>query len=174
MRSLLLWGAILVGCTGPSDRADPRVLSGPLSIDSAFSEEQQQEVIAAVDMWSEATGGLFQPELRIEEVECGQAFGIEAVAQRGCRVGQSVDDSEDERGLRVLGSASRGRHTVAVVSWLDGASFRNNVAHELGHYLLMGHGNGIMAQQREGQPPVVTDANLREFCRVWQCESETF
>lgn len=164
----------LAACSGTVETADPRVLHGTLRIDSAFSEQQQQQVIAAVDMWSEATGGLFQPQLIVGEVFCGQAFAIEAVASRGCRVGQQADGEPADSGMRVLGAANRLRHTVTVVTWLDGDSFRNNVAHELGHYLMMGHGQGIMAQQRHGQTPVVSHESLQEFCSVWPCEADSF
>lgn len=170
----LLLGILgLSSCTGVPDAADPRVLSGRLSIDSAFSDSQKQQVVAAVEMWTRATGGLFQPQLVVEEVQCGQAFAIEAVAEQGCRVGHAAVDEPEDSGLRVLGEANRRQHTVTVVSWLQGDSFRYNVAHELGHYLLMGHGEGIMAQQRHGQTPVVTNDSLREFCSVWACSSNS-
>jgi hypothetical protein len=70
---------------------------------------------------------------------------------------------------RVLGVADMDGHSVAVVSWLSGAAFRNNVAHELGHYMLIGHGDGIMAQAREHEPARVTPLNVNEFCAIWGC-----
>jgi hypothetical protein len=100
------------------------------------------------------------------EVKCGQAFAIEAVHAQGCHVGQEVDDTGD----RVLGAADSDGHWVSVVTWLEGEAFRDNVAHELGHYLLVGHGDGIMAQAREHQPPWITAASVSEFCAIWECE----
>lgn len=169
-RLVLSWALLVLGCSAGVE-ADARILEGTLSIDREFSHEQQGLIVAAVNMWREATGGAFSPSVAVGEVSCGQAFAIKAIHSSGCRVGQVVaeatDDGEGE--LRVLGAADIDDHWVTVVTWLSGASFRDNVAHELGHYMLLGHGDGIMAQAREHEPPRVTELSLSEFCAIWGC-----
>ncbi len=158
--------ATACGAAGPV--ADERLVAGTLTVDREFSPHQRVQVEKAVELWSEATGGRFRPRLTFGEVECGDPYAIEAVADEGCRVGQRFESPEGR--LHVLGATDLYRHTIAVVSWLEGSSFRNNVAHEIGHYLLMRHGDGIMAQSFRGQPPVVTRDTLAEFCATWGCE----
>lgn len=165
----MAWIAFL-GCIQPGP--DPRLLSGPLLVDSEFDETQRAEIQAAVQMWSEATAGRFAPQLAFGQVRCGQPFAIKAVHGEGCFIGHAVDDDPDT-GDRVLGAADREQHWVSVVTWLEGSHFRNNVAHELGHYLLIGHGDGIMAQARELQAPEITPASVSEFCAIWECERTT-
>lgn len=164
----------LTACNQDTD-ADPRLLWGPLTIDREFSREQRRDILAAVDLWRSATGARFAPEVRIAEVSCGQPFAIEAVHSESCHIGQEVEveaDGGQRRPQRVLGAAHPEQHWVSVVTWLRGADFRNNVAHELGHYLLVGHGDGIMAQAREHAPAVVTPASISEFCAIWSCEAD--
>ena len=170
IRLIASWALLVLGCGSGVD-ADERILEGTLWVDHEFSHEHRELIAAAVNMWSEATGGAFAPAMAVGQVSCGQAFAIKAVHSSGCRVGQVVDHAaRDGRGeQRVLGSADPEGHSVTVVSWLSGAAFRNNVAHELGHYMLIGHGDGIMAQAREHEPPRVTALNLSEFCAVWGC-----
>jgi hypothetical protein len=145
---------------------DPRLLSGPLLVDGEFAADERAAIEAAVEMWRVATDGRFAPELVFGEVRCGQAFALEAVHDEGCHVGHEVDDTGD----RVLGAADRDAHWVSVVTWLEGSAFRDNVAHELGHYLLVGHGDGIMAQARDHQAPRITPDSVSEFCAIWGCE----
>lgn len=171
MLAAIAAGIVAFGCAGPGP--DPRLLTGPLLVDSEFDDEQRAAVQAAVDMWTEATRGRFAPQLEFGDVECGQAFAIEAVHGQGCYIGHAVDDEPDSTGDRVLGAADRDRHWVAVVTWLQGSAFRNNVAHELGHYILIGHGDGIMAQARERQAPEIAPASISEFCAIWDCERTT-
>lgn len=161
---------LFFGC-GAGVEADVRILEGTLWIDHEFTQEQQAQIEAAVRLWREATGGAFSPTTAVGPVSCGQAFAIKAIHSSGCRVGQVVADAAGGRGReqRVLGAADARDHSVTVVSWLSGADFRNNVAHELGHYMLIGHGDGIMAQAREQEPPRVTELSLNEFCAVWGC-----
>jgi hypothetical protein len=147
--------------------ADPRILTGTLVVDRAFSVAQRAEVLRAVEMWREATDDRFAPSVVLGEVACGQAFAIEAVQSQGCHVGQALAEENDPTSERVLGAADRDSHWVSVVTWLEGSEFRNNVAHELGHYLLLGHGEGIMAQARRHQPPRVAQTSVSEFCAIW-------
>jgi hypothetical protein len=157
-----------VGCT--SMDADPRILTGTLVLDQDFEPEQREAIQAAIDRWSEATAGRFAPTLAFGEVACGEPFAIEAVHDVGCHVGQWYDEEET---ARVLGAADRGSHWVSVVTWLDGNYFGDNVAHELGHYMLLGHGDGIMAQAREGQGTQITESSIQEFCSIWGCEPDS-
>ena len=170
IRLLVSCALLVLGC-GSGIEADVRILEGTLWVDREFSHEQQGQIAAAVDMWREATGGAFSPAIAVGEVRCGQAFAIKAIHSSGCQVGQVVAQASGPgRGeLRVLGAADAEGHWVTVVSWLSGADFRNNVAHELGHYMLIGHGDGIMAQAREHEPPRVTALSLSEFCAIWGC-----
>lgn len=170
IRLVISWVLLVLGC-GAGVEPDARILEGTLWVDQEFSEEQQGLIAAAVGMWSEATDGAFAPSIAVGQVSCGQAFAIKAIHSSGCRVGQVVAQAsaDGERELRVLGVADLDAHSVAVVSWLTGSAFRNNVAHELGHYMLIGHGDGIMAQAREHEPPRVTELSLSEFCAVWGC-----
>ena len=167
LAAAVVW-AVSFGCVEPGP--DPRLLSGPLVVDHEFDVEQRAEIQAAVELWGEATDGRFAPELVFGEVRCGQAFAIEAVHDEGCYIGHAVDDELEETGDRVLGAADRDAHWVSVVTWLDGSDFRNNVAHELGHYMLIGHGDGIMAQARDQQGTEVAATSLSEFCAIWDCE----
>ena len=160
--------ALLVGCVAEAD-ADPRLLAGTLVVDREFSLEQRADIASAIEMWRTATAGRFAPSVVLGDVECGQAFAIEAVHSEGCSVGQRVQDEHAEATERVLGAADRESHWVSVVTWLEGRDFRNNVAHELGHYMLIGHGEGIMAQARKHQPPRVAASSISEFCAVWGC-----
>ncbi|HKO93516.1 MAG TPA: hypothetical protein VJU61_20320 [Polyangiaceae bacterium] len=155
-----------LGCAAGLD-TDPRILTGTLVVDRAFSTEQRAEVLRAVEMWREATEARFAPEVVFGEVACGQPFAIEAVQAEGCHVGQAVAEQNEAANERVLGAADRDSHWVSVVSWLQGKDFRNNVAHELGHYLLLGHGEGIMAQARRHQPARVAETSVSEFCAIW-------
>jgi hypothetical protein len=103
-------------------------------------------------------------------VSCGQPFALAAVDSVGCHVGQTLDEGDSAGPTeRVLGVADPTRHSIAVVTWLGGADFAQNVEHELGHYLLLGHGQGIMAQARNHQPAVVSPASISEFCAIWSC-----
>lgn len=164
--------ALLSACSQDSD-ADPRLLWGPLTVDREFSREQRRDILAAVELWRQATGARFAPEVHIAEVSCGQAFAIEAVHSAGCHIGQEVADARGQRRpQRVLGAAHPEDHWISVVTWLEGADFRNNVAHELGHYLLVGHGEGIMAQAREHEPAVVAKTSISEFCAIWSCGAD--
>jgi hypothetical protein len=149
---------------------DPRILTGPLVVDSEFDAAQREAIQAAVVLWSAATNGRFAPELSFGAVQCEQAFAIKAVHSEGCYIGQAVDDDDGEGNERVLGAADRASHWMSVVTWLDGSDFRNNVAHELGHYLLIGHGEGIMAQARDQQGTEVAATSVSEFCAIWDCE----
>lgn len=158
-----------LGCS--SIDADPRILTGTLLVDQEFDATQRAAIRAAVERWSDATAGWFAPSLTVGEVACGQPFAIEAVHAEGCHVGQRVDSDDDT--VRVLGAVDRGAHWVSVVTWLEGSNFLDNVAHELGHYMLIGHGEGIMAQAREGQGARITEETVREFCAIWSCEPGT-
>jgi len=162
---LPLW-ALSVACAGGLD-ADPRILTGTLVVDRSFSAEQRAEVIAAVEMWREATDDRFAPSVVFGDVACGQAFAIEAVQSEGCHIGQEIAERDAPVTERVLGAADRDSHWVSVVAWLAGSDFRNNVAHELGHYLLLGHGEGIMAQARRHEPARVAPTSVSEFCAIW-------
>jgi len=155
-----------LGCS--SIDTDPRILTGTLLVDRDFGPSQRKAIQAAVDRWSTATAGRFAPSLAVGEVECGQPFAIDAVEGAGCHVGQWFDDDET---ARVLGAADRGSHWVSVVTWLEGDDFLANVAHELGHYMLIGHGEGIMAQAWQGQGTQITEATLHEFCSIWGCDA---
>src|SRR5262245_21797409 len=162
--------AAAVGSFGCAEAdPDPRILKGPLLVDSEFDAGQRSAILAAVELWSDATGGRFTPDIRFGEVECEQAFAIEAVHAEGCYIGQEVEDEGVEPADRVLGAADRRTHWISVVTWLEGSAFRNNVAHELGHYLLIGHGEGIMAQARDQQSTEVAPTSLSEFCAIWDC-----
>jgi hypothetical protein len=154
------------GCveSGP----DPRILSEPLRVDAEFDTEQQAAVQAAVDLWSDATGGRFAPELRFAPVECGEPFAIEAVHTQGCSIGQAVELDGGRTG-HVRGATDTESHSVSVAAWLAGSGFRDTVAHELGHYLLLGHGDGIMAQPADRHSDQVSPASVNEFCTVWGC-----
>jgi hypothetical protein len=158
--------ALALGCSeaGP----DPRILSGPLRVDSEFDAEQREAVLAAVELWTHATHGRFAPELEFGPVECKDSFAIEAVHAPGCVVGQKVE-SADGRDGRVLGGTDPELHSIAVATWLDGSGFRDTVAHELGHYVLLGHGPGIMAQRRDRESSEVAAASVSEFCAIWGC-----
>lgn len=156
------------GCIDASP--DPRILTGPLLVDSEFDEGQRASIRAAVEMWTEATDGRFAPEIRFGEVGCAQPFAIEAVHTEGCFIGHEVDDERSDGTDRVLGAADRASHWVSVVTWLEGTAFEHNVAHELGHYMLIGHGEGIMAQARDQQGTEVAATSLSEFCAIWDCE----
>ena len=90
-------------------------------------------------------------------------------AEHGSGDRQRGSDCGRGRGQRVLGAAHPEDHWISVVTWLEGDDFRNNVAHELGHYLLVGHGEGIMAQAREHEPAVVAETTISEFCAIWNC-----
>lgn len=167
------WAALAVsivalGCVDANP--DPRILTGPLVVDSDFDAEQRDAIQAAIELWVEATDGRFAPQVRFDAVQCEQAFAIEAVHSEGCYIGQEADDEGGESDERVLGAADRAGHWVSVVTWLEGADFRNNVAHELGHYLLIGHGQGIMAQARDQQGAEVAASSVSEFCAIWDCE----
>ena len=159
-------GCVATGCieVGP----DPRLLRGPLVIDIEFDGEQQAAVQAAVELWREATGGRFAPELRFAPVECGTSFAIEAVQDRGCFIGEKVELEEGRTG-HVRGATDPDTHSVSVAAWLAGSGFRDTVAHELGHYLLLGHGDGIMAELADRRSESVSEASRSEFCVVWSC-----
>jgi len=163
---LLSVSALSLACSAGLD-ADPRILTGTLLVDRDFSTEQRAEVLRAVEMWSTATEDRFAPDVVLGEVACEQAFAIKAVPSEGCHVGQAIVEENQPASERVLGAADRDSHWVSVVTWLEGREFRNNVAHELGHYLLLGHGEGIMAQARRHQPARVAETSVSEFCAIW-------
>lgn len=174
VRSVVLAAsALFTACSSSGLDADPRLLRGTLTVDREFSREQRADILAAVDLWRRATGARFAPDVHIGEVSCGQPFAIEAVHSESCHIGQKVVDGDGQRRPQhVLGAAHPDDHWISVVTWLDGAAFRNNVAHELGHYLLVGHGDGIMAQAREQQPAVVARTSISEFCAIWRCDAD--
>ena len=145
---------------------DPSVLQETITIDQELSAEQQQDVREAVKLWARASGSAFNPETSVGQVECGQPFAIKAIAEEGCGVGHALPEDEH---MRVLGLANAEAHTITVVAWLEGTRFRYNVAHELGHYLYVGHGEGLMAQERWGQEPVLTEQTVEELCSVLPC-----
>jgi hypothetical protein len=157
---------ISLGCleAGPN----PRILTGPLLVDSELDAEQRDAVRVAVELWSDATQGRFAPALRFGPVQCGESFAIKAVHTPGCFVGQEVESAEGRTG-HVLGATDPEAHSVSVAAWLDGSGFRDTVAHELGHYVLLGHGEGIMSQRREQRSPEVAAASISEFCAIWRC-----
>jgi hypothetical protein len=182
VRFLLLAAVSLLSACGELPDTDPRVLLGPLTIDREFSARQRMDIRDAVEIWAQATGERFAPRVQVGEVSCGQAFAIEAVHDESCHIGQEVRDGDEDRddaelhtdgtrrgGQRVLGAAHPEQHWISVVTWLEGDAFRNNVAHELGHYLLVGHGEGIMAQARKHEPAYVAPASISEFCAIWSC-----
>jgi hypothetical protein len=147
---------------------DPRILTGPLLVDIEFDSEQHAAVQAAVDLWSEATGGRFAPALQLAPVECGASFAIEAVHTQGCSIGQEIDLDEGRTG-HVRGATDPEAHSVSVAAWLAGSGFRDTVAHELGHYLLLGHADGIMAQLADRRSEAISPTSVAEFCDVWGC-----
>lgn len=165
-RWALLACTISLGCAevGP----DPRILTGPLLVDIEFDSEQQAAVQAAVELWSDATGGRFAPELQLAPVACGTSFAIEAVHARGCSIGQKVELDEGRTG-HVRGATDPESHAVSVAAWLAGSGFRDTVAHELGHYLLLGHGDGVMAEVNDRRSGGISDASKQEFCALWSC-----
>ena len=156
---------VVMGC---SAAPDPRILTEPLLVDAELDADQRQAVQAAVDLWSNATDGRFAPELRFGSVECEDAFAIEAVPEQGCSIGLRVRTADGRMG-QVLGATVPDEHSVAVAAWLDGDAFRDVVAHELGHYLLLGHGDGIMAQPRDRLSSEVSARSVDEFCDTWGC-----
>jgi hypothetical protein len=165
------WSAVVaclvfVGCLG--EGPDPRVLTEPLVIDAELDADQRAAVQAAVDLWSDATQGRFAPELRFGPVECGESFAIEAVPTQGCSIGRRIRTADGHIG-QVLGATEPEQHSVAVAAWLDGNAFRDTVAHELGHYLMLGHADGIMAQPARRLSSDVSAASVREFCATWGC-----
>lgn len=154
------------GCVEVSP--DPRLLTGPLLVDVEFDDAQQAAVQEAVELWRDATGGRFAPELQVGPVECGAAFAIEAVFTSGCSVGQKVELDDGRKG-HVRGATDPEAHSMSVAAWLAGSGFRNTVAHELGHYLLLGHGDGIMTEHADRRSDGVSEASRGEFCAVWGC-----
>ena len=161
----LALGCVL-GCVevGP----DPRILTGPLLVDIELDAEQQAAVRDAVERWREATGDRFAPDLQLAPVECGAAFAIEAVHTSGCFIGQEVELEEGHTG-HVRGATDPELHSVSVAAWLAGSGFRDTVVHELGHYLLLGHADGVMAALPEHRSETISQASIREFCAVWSC-----
>jgi hypothetical protein len=147
---------------------DRRILTGPLLVDSEFNAQQRDAVQAAVELWSHATEGRFAPELRFGPVQCGDSFAIEAVHTPGCFVGQQIESSEGRSG-HVLGATDPEVHAVSVAAWLEGSGFRDTVAHEIGHYVMLGHGEGIMSQRRQHRTTDVAASSVSEFCAVWGC-----
>jgi hypothetical protein len=143
-------------------------LTGVLLVDFEFDAEQRDGVQTAVALWSDATQGRFAPQVRFESVQCGDSFAIEAVHEPGCSIGQHVDSPEGRDG-QVLGATDPELHTVSIAAWLSDSSFRETVAHELGHYLLLGHGEGIMAQRPQRLHAEVAASSIREFCTIWPC-----
>jgi hypothetical protein len=139
-----------------------------LLVDIEFDSEQQASVRAAVELWSEATGGRFAPELRLAPVACGASFAIEAVHHQGCSVGQEVELDEGRTG-HVRGATDPEAHSVSVAAWLAGSGFQDTVAHELGHYLLLGHADGTMAQLAHRRSETISPTSVAEFCAVWGC-----
>jgi len=137
-------------------------------VDAELDAEQRSAVQAAVELWSGATQGRFAPEVRFGPVECGDAFAIEAVPTQGCSVGLRVRTADGSIG-QVLAVTDPEHHTMSVAAWLNGEGFRDAVAHELGHYLLLGHGDGIMAQPRYRTSSEVSEASVSEFCSTWGC-----
>lgn len=77
-------------------------------------------------------------------------------------MGQRVETADGRTG-RVLGGTDPELHSIAVATWLDASGVRDTVAHELGHYLLLGHGPGIMAQRRDRDSTEVAEASISEF-----------
>ena len=144
------------------------MLTEPLLVDSELDSEQREAVQAAVALWSDATEGRFAPELLFGPVECKDPFAIEAVPTQGCSIGLRVRTAKGRVG-QVLGATLPEGHSVAVAAWLDGDAFRDVVAHELGHYLLLGHGDGIMAQPRDRLSSEVSAGSIAEFCDTWGC-----
>lgn len=165
-KATVLACAMSLGCL--EAEPDPRILTGALLVDSEFDAEQRAAIQAAVELWSEATQGRFAPDLQLSPVQCGDAFAIDAVHTSGCFVGQEVETEDGSIGY-VRGATDPESHAVSVAAWLEGSGFRDTVAHELGHYLLLGHGDGIMAQPGERRSAQVAEASLREFCAVWDC-----
>jgi hypothetical protein len=157
---------LALGCL--EEGPDARVLTEPLLVDAELDVEQRAAVQAAVTLWSDATEGRFAPELRFGAVQCGDSFAIEAVHTQGCSIGLRVQTDEGRIG-QVLGATEPEQHSVAVATWLRGDAFRDLVAHELGHYLLLGHGEGIMAQPRQRLDSEVSAASRHEFCATWGC-----
>ena len=147
---------------------DPRILTEPLLVDAEFDAPQRDAVQAALALWSDATRGRFAPRVRFGPVECEESFAIEAVHGSGCFVGQTVESADGSLG-QVLGATDPELHAISVATWLAGSGFRDTVAHELGHYLLLGHGEGIMARSRGLRSSQITEATISEFCAVWGC-----
>lgn len=157
---------LVLGCSGTVP--DPRILTEPLLVDAELDSEQRADVQAAVDLWSDATEGRFAPQLVFGPVTCGESFAIEAVHTPACFVGQKFATS-DGRILQVRGATDPDEHSVAVAAWLAGRGFRDTVAHELGHYLLLGHGEGIMSQREGRDSSEVAPSSISEFCDIWGC-----
>lgn len=159
--------SLSLGCAevGP----DPRILTGPLLVDSEFDADQRAAIEEAVNLWTEATDGRFAPTLQFVPVQCEEPFAIEAVHVTGCFIGQKLATARGEGTARVLGATDPESHWISLGAWLEGSRFRETVAHELGHYLLLGHGEGIMAQARQRRSVDVTEASISEFCELWGC-----
>jgi hypothetical protein len=146
MKALLLLGLLAVGCAGQIEGpAEKRTVA--VKIDSDFSVDQLESIRVGLAFW-EAEGVSF--EVSVEQCGTREVDGLVA-GERGCIT--SVPNDHDA--LRIIEDGE------AVGGYYNGVEFKGGIvidetatgealaliaAHEMGHRLGLGHGDGIMEE----------------------------
>jgi hypothetical protein len=168
LRGVLL-GMFLIGCGAAGEGAAEHVLvsaenpatpmSAPMRFVLAVDAELASEGVAAADLWTEATGGMFAPEVVIGDVP-GAAFRIELV---------DTIPSCGEATEHLTGCTDFSRGVIQVSRTNPVERRTATVLHELGHALgLQDAREGLMNPRRgqaEREHPCV-DATTLETLKI--------
>lgn len=138
--------------------ATPRPNFASVQIDSAFSPSQAEVIIFALDDWSSRTPFRYRVE------PCTDA-------SPACIVYRHADKLNCTDGC--IGITQDNYHVdgTSYVSLLVTPVFRQNVLHETGHALGMGHdvAGTIMAEDAKHASVDITDRDVNMYCEVHQC-----
>jgi len=170
-----------------------------LRVDSRFSGEEQAQIVAAIDEWSTATGGIVQINPVVTDglstpTHIGtynseglhtiySANGNNPVFDRSTLVGftdiPGHGPGEGSSGNNIWIIPARIKHNAHKEGLVYKTFFRQIVLHELGHHFglrhppLSEHNRSLMQRLAEHATPCIAPADLERFCRLYDCSGHS-
>lgn len=134
----------------------------PITLDDSMSDRQLEMAVEGIQMWVDSTEGYFDPPVSIGPVSCHQPHSIHLADVGECEMGEQPD------GFFQVGYGDYETPYITVADGQVESRFAHTIAHEIGHYLGLPHGDGIMTLGWDVKTEV-TEKNVSDMCEVWLC-----
>lgn len=145
MKSIvLLVLALVVGCSPPID--EQLHLDGTLRVSTAFSDDEIEGIIAAVDEWKDATNGMVKLQVTVDN--------------------SSPNVFKEE--FRGYNGYFFTKDRIVLAPWVTGEAVKPTMMHELGHGFGLGHVDvGLMYSA--AVQSCIDIYTVQQFCEYHDC-----